>query len=316
MSTLIADIGEPTSVTWHILGAGSLGTLWATRLARAGFSVRLILRDRARLDAYLTRGGLTLSEQGQRHTFALPAGIIDDAEPIERVIVACKAYDAEPAVAGIASRLIPGADVLLLQNGLGSQEAVAARIPHARCTFVSSTEGAFRDDDFSVVFAGQGFNWLGDGQQGPAPEWLAALVQAGIAHEWTPKILDRLWRKLALNCAINPLTVLHGCRNGQLQHHAGEVSALCNELSAVLRACGHPEAAEGLDEAVTQVIQATAANYSSMYQDVAQGRRTEIGYLLGYACNAARQQGVKAPGLNALQERLMQRLLAKGLPAD
>ena len=36
-----------------------------------------------------------------------------------------------------------------------------------------------------------------------------------------------------------------------------------------------------------RVIQATAANYSSMYQDVANQRRTEISYLLGYACQAA-----------------------------
>ena len=35
------------STTWHILGAGSLGTLWATRLARAGLPVKLILRDAA-----------------------------------------------------------------------------------------------------------------------------------------------------------------------------------------------------------------------------------------------------------------------------
>ncbi|NWE50474.1 2-dehydropantoate 2-reductase N-terminal domain-containing protein, partial [Pseudomonas gingeri] len=30
---------------WHVLGAGSLGSLWATRLARAGLPVTLILRD-------------------------------------------------------------------------------------------------------------------------------------------------------------------------------------------------------------------------------------------------------------------------------
>ena len=33
---------------WHVLGAGSLGTLWATRLARAGLPVRLIVRDAER----------------------------------------------------------------------------------------------------------------------------------------------------------------------------------------------------------------------------------------------------------------------------
>ncbi|MBW6080449.1 hypothetical protein KZ836_05465, partial [Pseudomonas aeruginosa] len=29
-------------MTWHILGAGSLGSLWAARLGRAGLPVRLI----------------------------------------------------------------------------------------------------------------------------------------------------------------------------------------------------------------------------------------------------------------------------------
>ncbi|HXQ99767.1 MAG TPA: 2-dehydropantoate 2-reductase N-terminal domain-containing protein, partial [Pseudomonas sp.] len=79
---------------WHILGAGSLGALWATRLARAGLPVRLILRDAARLDAYQAKGGLTLSEQGQRQTFAIAAQTADASEPIQRLLVACKAYDA------------------------------------------------------------------------------------------------------------------------------------------------------------------------------------------------------------------------------
>ncbi|RMR32543.1 hypothetical protein ALP91_04752, partial [Pseudomonas savastanoi pv. glycinea] len=42
------------AVTWHVLGAGSLGTLWAARLARAGLPVRLILRNAERLAAYNT----------------------------------------------------------------------------------------------------------------------------------------------------------------------------------------------------------------------------------------------------------------------
>ncbi|RMU54902.1 hypothetical protein ALP26_04922, partial [Pseudomonas savastanoi pv. glycinea] len=45
------------AVTWHVLGAGSLGTLWAARLARAGLPVRLILRNAERLAAYNTSGG-------------------------------------------------------------------------------------------------------------------------------------------------------------------------------------------------------------------------------------------------------------------
>jgi 2-dehydropantoate 2-reductase len=301
---------------WHILGAGSLGSLWAARLARAGLPVRLILRNPTRLAAYRAKGGLSLSEQGQRATFAIPAQTFDAQEPIQRLLVACKAYDAEPAVASVASRLTSGAEILLLQNGLGSQDAVAALVPQARCIFVSSTEGAFRDEDFSVVFAGQGFNWLGDPQQGDPPQWLKELTGAGIPHQWTSEILDRLWRKLALNCAINPLTVLHGCRNGELQAHAEEVRALCDELVRGLQSCGQPQAAIGLHEEVMRVIEATAANYSSMYQDVAQGRRTEISYLLGHLCTAAALSGCDVRLLNRIRTRLIDHLIGKGLPSN
>ncbi len=278
--------------------------------------MRLILRDAARLASYTDGGQLTLTEQGHRLSVHIPAQLPDDPEPIQRLLVACKAYDAERAVAGIAQRLSPGAEILLLQNGLGSQNAVAALVPGARCICVSSTEGAFRDEDWSVVFAGQGFNWLGDTRQGPAPRWLDELAAAGIPHQWTADIMERLWRKLALNCTINPLTVLYGCRNGDLTAHQDEVRALCDELIQVLQACGQPLAAVGLHEEVIRVIQATAANYSSMYQDVAQGRRTENSYLLGYVCASAAEYRCDTPHLNRIRQQLIEHLTARGLPSN
>ena len=113
---------------------------------------------------------------------------------------------------------------------------------------------------------------------------------------------------------INPLTVLHNCRNGGLSQQADEVAALCTELGELLRSCGHNSVASDLHAEVRRVIEATAANYSSMYQDVAAGRRTEISYLLDYACNAALRQQQPVPHLQALQQRLRAHLSARGLP--
>lgn len=304
-------------VTWHVLGAGSLGSLWAARLTRAGLPVRMILRNAERHAAYQANGAtLTLVEQGVEHHLAIPAELPDSDEPIQRLLLACKAYDAEQAVASLAARLIPGADIILLQNGLGSQDAVAARVPQARCISASSTEGAFRQQDWHVVFAGHGYTWLGDPQNPAPPAWLPDLQASGIVHEWTPDILTRLWRKLALNCAINPLTVLHACRNGGLLEHHCEVATLCVELTELLERCGQPAAALDLHSEVVRVIQATAANYSSMHQDVAQERRTEISYLLGYACAAAERHQCAVPHLKQLQHRLVEHLANKGLRTD
>ncbi len=302
--------------TWHVLGAGSLGCLWATRLARAGLPVRLILRNTQRLRAYQAAAGVSLVEAGQTSLFPMlpeePAG----CAPIQRLLVASKAYDAEAAIASVSARLAPGADILLLQNGLGSQEAVAARWPDSRCIFVSSTEGAYRDADFSVVHAGRGQNWLGDPANIDPPVWLAELEAAGIPQQWTPQIMSRLWRKLALNCAINPLTVLNDCRNGELLKQREALHSLCDELVAVLGACDQHDAAQGLEAEVFRVIEATASNFSSMHQDVRNGRRTEISFLLGKACQAACLHGIQAPALNDLLRRLQTHLQHLGLPVD
>ena len=304
------------STPWHILGAGSLGTLWATRLARAGVPVRLILRNEARLADYRAGQGLTLVEQGVEQTYPVVGETPDSPEPIHRLLVACKAYDAQSAIAQLHPRLAPDAELILLQNGLGSQDAVAAQVPLARCIYASSTEGAFREGDWRVVFAGHGFTWLGDASHPTPPLWLNDLQAAGIPHDWASDILTRLWRKLALNCAINPLTVLYQCRNGGLQAHACEVATLCAELAELLECCGQPAAAQDLHSEVQRVIQATAANYSSMHQDVANHRRTEISYLLGYACQAAARHQLVLPHLQQLQARLVEYLRTRGLASD
>ena len=303
-------------MTWHILGAGSLGTLWAVRLARAGLPVRLILRDQARLNAYQHAGGLTLIEQGQRCLHAIAAETLNASTPIQRLLLTCKAYDAAAVIGTLKPRLAANAEVILLQNGLGSQQQVAEQLAPVRCIFASSTEGAFRQSDFSVVFAGAGHTWLGDPCQSAAPAWLEQLDRAGIPQQWTPEILSKLWRKLAINCAINPLTVLHDCRNGELLSYPTEVSQLCAELVELLQANDQASAAIDLHAEVLRVINATAANYSSMHQDVAAGRRSEIAYLLGYACHAAQRQQQAVPHLQALHQRLRAHLEARGLPSS
>ncbi|MNG01534.1 2-dehydropantoate 2-reductase [compost metagenome] len=53
-----------------------------------------------------------------------------------------------------------------------------------------------------------------------------------------------------------------------------------------------------------------------MYQDVRQGRRTEIHYLLGHACRVASRHSLELPHLERLYRRLLEHLSARGLPCD
>jgi len=124
---------------------------------------------------------------------------------------------------------------------------------------------------------------------------------------WDADIDSALWHKLAINCAINPLTAVHGCVNGELAEQPGlaaQVAGLCREISQVSYAAGYTATAQRIAQTAMDVIRATASNQSSMLQDVEAGRQTEINYITGYLLKVADAHGIPAPMNAALYEKV------------
>lgn len=308
-----------TMLNWHILGAGSLGCLWAARLAARQQPVHFILRNAEAIARYQKTPGVGLSDAQRQHSnyYPVPAQLATATQPIELLLLACKAYDAQAAIRQVAPRLSNKALVILLQNGLGSQQAIQNSLPHIRCIAASSTEGAYLSAPFHSVLAGQGQVWLGDLQptgQAQPEQLLRQCKAAAISCHWSKDIAEQLWRKLAINCVINPMTVLYDCNNGQLLHHSERVNALCEELQVLLSAAGQAGAAQDLPQQLRSVIEKTAANSSSMRQDVQQKSRTEISYITGFACAQSNRLQCHTPALHRLHAQLQEFLSAHGLP--
>ncbi|MCB1853285.1 MAG: hypothetical protein KDI05_00310, partial [Halieaceae bacterium] len=95
-------------------------------------------------------------------------------------------------------------------------------------------------------------------------------------------------------------------RNGELARPplAGQVLQLCGEIAPVCTAEGFPIGAEALHQQVREVVEATAANQSSMLQDVLAGRQTEADYITGYLLAAAHRHGLDVPLNEALLANL------------
>lgn len=304
-------------MSWHILGAGSLGCLWAARLQLAGHPTQLIMRPQ-QLDTFARQGSrlhfTTLDDQ--QHQLHLNAQSANTSGNIDRLLVTTKAHSAATAVASVRHRLHADSQLILLQNGIGSQQEVADLANGQRILLASTTEGAYLNSPFSCIQAGAGQTLIGDLQPGflPAPYWLTELQQAGIPCQWQADIQPILWRKLAINCLINPLTVIHHCPNGALEQHESLIRLLAVELESLLIAAGQPAAAERLADTALQVIRNTAANRSSMLQDVQQHRRTEISYITGFALEQCSRLALDCPHLKALHQQLQACLQALGLP--
>ena len=287
---------------WHILGAGAIGCLYAEALHRAGCQTTLLLRS----------GGpgqqaLVVEREESRCETPLPIASPENCGGISHLLVTTKAYDVGSAVQSIAHHLGADSTALVLVNGMGLAAQLQRDFPQLDIFSGTTTEGAYRIAPLHIRHAGHGETRIGrKGQEQPAPwfhSWSGALGNC----VWDSDIDAALWEKMAVNCVINPLTAIYRCRNGDLAQRpelARQVDSVCTEITQVSYAAGFTSTAQTLQQTVARVIAGTAANRSSMLQDVSAGRRTEIDYITGYLLQVARDHGIVAPHNTDLFERV------------
>lgn len=276
----------------HILGAGAMGSLWTTYfhplVTASQARITLIVRNTKPWQSTPNEIRCLPDEQSIHVTVTDTV----KTKTIHKLIVATKAQHALQALQSIQGALSDDCEILLLQNGMGSQEQIAATFPNHSVYACSSTEGAYKKDLNTVVHAGQGENHIGAMTEKAQKECLEKWLPAN-KFSWHSDIQPVLWRKLVINAAINPLTVYYQCQNGQLlknpkakQHMAD----LCSELDSLVKA--KQLAIHHTFSLAESVCQQTAENYSSMYKDIEAGRQTEIDFINGYVVKEGAELGV------------------------
>jgi len=280
--------------THWILGPGAIGRLLAHSLAPF---VEVAVIGRRELP---TRQVLTTPEGEARDQYltslAAKQLVANAPKPPAFVHITTKAMAAEAALSSIASLLPPSTPLVLWQNGFYAQPRITQ---------------TWHD---GVVHAGRGPTFIGDldNQHPGLAEFLAALLsEAGFPATAVGDIRSRLWQKLAVNAAINPLAALHGVRNGELRGNAysGRVVAVVKEVAAILakEEVAPPNGGEG-DAVwlalVWQVVEYTANNKASMLQDVEARRLTERGAILGPLIESAERHGLGCEVLKGLDQEL------------
>jgi 2-dehydropantoate 2-reductase len=320
-----------------ILGTGALAKLIGYRLAvaRAGdapLAAVTLAGDWAAAVAAMAAGGIVLEEADGRVGRATVSAVMRDelAADLARrkgrgggfdlVLVLVKSRQTAVVAPLAAAAVSVSGRILSLQNGLGNRERLqaAAGDPHRVMIGVTAAGATGLGPD--RVRAGGG----GDTQLGPAqgPGLSASAIARLFVDAGLPCTLSRdvealLWRKLAVNCAINPLSALAGRPNGALleEPRLGRLAAAAaREVHAVAAAMGIDLGADAA-ELVIEVARRTAANRSSMLQDLDRGAATEIDAICGAVADRAAALGLSAP-VNAWLLAAVRRLEAGGGRAE
>jgi 2-dehydropantoate 2-reductase len=289
---------------WHIMGAGAIGSLFASSFNRAGIPVTLLHRS----GSSETRGqDIRIDENGVTQILSFPISYNDEAGSISHLLITTKAYDVRTALSEIAHRLDSSSNIFVLVNGMGYMEEINAAYPRLGFMPGTTTEGVYRLQKNHFCHAGDGLTRFGRADQSGPPDCFGEWSRLDLPTVWEPYIEECLWQKLAVNCAINPMTAVHRCKNGELAvapDLARQVNLLCDEISRVSTAAGFANTAANIHRWTTDVIADTADNRSSMLQDILAGRQTENHYISGYLLKVANRFGVTAPVNTAIFEKM------------
>jgi 2-dehydropantoate 2-reductase len=289
-----------------VVGSGSIGSLYGAFLSRFENTEVILVGRNPHVSAIQSKG-LKIKGILGNHIFKLKA--MKDASEVDKadlVIVTTKTYDTLTAAQSAKHLIDTGASVLLIQNGLGTEELVAKQLNTTKVLRATTCMGALRTSPGVVTATGRGLTEIGSRypENYELVEKLSRMLKAvGFDVRTSKNIEGVVWTKTLVNCGINPVGALTGLSNGEVYRNKalrGLIVRLVKEAVQVVEALGIELTTEDPVRYALGTAKATGDNINSMLQDLQAGKRTEIDAITGEVIRLAKQLGIETPSSNAV----------------
>lgn len=297
-----------------VLGAGAIGSLYGAKLAPR-HSVTLI--GNAEHVRAINERGLRIEGCEQIHVRVPALDQIRSIAPNTVVLLTTKVTDSVAALGPIADLVREDTTIVCLQNGIGS-EAVAREALARRGVVLRGIHhgGALFSAPGRITWMTRGLTVIEPHERSSAI--VAALNGAGLEARVGGDMRAEVWRKLVINCVVNPITSITGTRVGGIV-----TPALDPVKRLVIDECVAVAAAEKVhlkNDFLKHINSyfAPSRNVASMLQDLRRGRPTEMDYLNAAVVSLGAQHGIDCPVNRALSDiiRAMERRGASLFPEE
>jgi 2-dehydropantoate 2-reductase len=276
-----------------VFGAGGVGTFYGGLLARAGHDVHFVARG-AQLETLRTQGihisSLSLGEIRVPPVRATARA--SDIGPAGLVLLSVKAHQTGAVLDEVAHLVGPETTVMALQNGVESDEVLAARFGAARVASAVVYVGATLEAPGFVRHVAAGTLVI------RATERVRdVLASTGLPVRVSPDIERQRWHKLAWNASFNAVSALTLRSSQDLLGNPDTrrlLLAMMHEVMAVANAQGVALGAADIEQLVATTEKAAAIR-TSMLVDRERGRPLETDALVGVVVRKGRDAGIPTP---------------------
>ncbi|NLF39911.1 putative 2-dehydropantoate 2-reductase [bacterium] len=304
----MATTSRKDSLTYAIVGTGAVGGLYGACLQKAGHTVHFLAHSDAE---YIAQHGLEVESPWgdislpQVHVYSRT----NDMPACDVVCVCLKSTMNHLLPRLLPPLLHPGTVILLMQNGLGAEEEMAALFPSALvagglCYVASNKAGPGH-----IRHIGEGNVLLGahsNGMQDLINRIRSDFTAAGVPCTVDPSLFDARWRKLVWNIPYNGLSVVLNVETDRIMAHPSSRALVADIMKEVVlgnHACGGT-IEEGYIAELMAVTDRLKPYSPSMKLDYEAARPLEVEYIHRRPVAAARAAGFEMARVEALAAEL------------
>ena len=279
-----------------VLGAGAIGSLYGAKLSKLN-DVTLVARQKH--INKINNDGLKIVGI-EENVYKLKATAkIENIENNTLILLTTKVHDNKKAIDPIKDLIKKDTIILCMQNGLYS-ENIVKDIVGDRCLVLRgiTNVGATFLEPGKVQFSNLSSTKI---ENSNISEELAEnFDKCGLKCSVSENIKQDIWKKLILNCVLNPVSAILRVENGKIADE--RLNTLKKSIvDECLKVAEKDDVRFDIDfvKIINDAIK-DSRNLSSMHQDVLKGKKTEIDYLNGAVVELGKKYGIKCPVNEAL----------------
>ncbi|GJE38901.1 2-dehydropantoate 2-reductase [Methylobacterium persicinum] len=291
-----------------VVGAGATGGYYGARLAEAGANVTFLVRP-VRAERLAADGLRVVSPLGDVHLANPPtvtAATLAAAGPFDLVLLSCKAYDLDAAIADMAPAVGEQTAILPVLNGMAHLDALDARFGPERVLGGSCAIAATLAPDGAIRHMSELCSITYGERNGDASARIAAidaLMKSG-GPKFQPRLSDRIllemWEKWAFLATLAGGTTLMRAAVGDMVAAPGGtelMATLYGECTAIATATGFAPREKVASGALGQLTAAGSTFTASMLRDMEGRGRIESDHVIGDLIARGRTHDLPTPML-------------------